>query len=224
MMSVTEVTFSLTFCGWPCTLVAWRTVKPASGCSGYQKNWHVVLCLLLASRFEKLSNVLCGSHRLTRSDRSRNYSARVSASYPCWLEKVGLSPGHHRQVLRRFVIVYGLGFYLDIGKFLEILMNSSRCKNRRRSLFTADQAGQSAVGLGTEPRLGLLTRCLLTLLRCEVCWASSLPGRRVCILPFFFSRSPTFLYLVIRTSLKTSAENKPSFSSSIIIWIQAVSS
>jgi hypothetical protein len=32
---------------------------------------------------------------------------------------------------------------------------------RRRSLVTADQAGQSAVGLDTEPVLGLLIRCLL---------------------------------------------------------------
>jgi hypothetical protein len=33
----------------------------------------------------------------------------------------------------------------------------------REELFTAVQAGQSAVGLDTEPRLGLLSRCLLLL-------------------------------------------------------------
>jgi hypothetical protein len=36
-------------------------------------------------------------------------------------------------------------------------------RGRGGVFFTADQAGQSAVGLGTEPRLGLLTRYLLSL-------------------------------------------------------------
>jgi hypothetical protein len=57
----------------------------------------------------------------------------------------------------------------------------------RRSLVTADQTGQSAAGLGTEPPLGLLIRCLHPWrLRSWVFWASSLPGWRVCLYFFFF--------------------------------------
>jgi len=64
----------------------------------------------------------------------------------------------------------------------------TRRRRKSRSLFTAEQVSQSAVCLGTEPRLGLMTRCLLY----GICWASSLTGRRICL--FLFSWSWNFYY------------------------------
>jgi len=65
-----------------------------------------------------------------------------------------------------------------------------------RSPFTADQAGQSAVGLGTEPCLGPLTRCLLSLNFTLWNLLSVIPTGTTS-LPSFFSEAFLLLLLLL---------------------------
>jgi len=67
-------------------------------------------------------------------------------------------------------------------------------RRRKRSLFIADQAGQSAVGLGTEPCLGLLTRCLLSLTFTLWNLLSVIPAGTTGLSSFFFVRFVCFYF------------------------------
>jgi hypothetical protein len=67
----------------------------------------------------------------------------------------------------------------------------------RKILSTADQAGQSAVGLSTEPRLGLLTRYLLSLTFKLWSLLGVIPTGTTGLSSFYFLRLCLLLFLLV---------------------------
>jgi hypothetical protein len=76
------------------------------------------------------------------------------------------------------------------------LCSLSECR-KRRSLFISDQVGQSAVCLGTEPRLGLMNGCWLFLNFALWNLLGVIPAGTTELLLYFFTDVETFTVIII---------------------------
>jgi hypothetical protein len=112
------------------------------------------------------------------SDGGTSLSRNMSQSFSVWVSSLGM----HIDKRNRFI-----GLSLLINRPLDDMLLASwwRRRRRRRSLFKLTQPVSQRLFLVPSPVLDSWTDvCFLWLLLCGVCWASSLPRRRVCLVLF----------------------------------------